>query len=91
MPVATLEEFRAQKDEFFAHDPSSPLTPEQRGEFHGLPRTGTSALWRRTGKPLYLFVTRRLLRIRDGEERRPSSGPWPEWVEALGPRESDPL
>ena len=53
--------------------------PEQRGEFHGLPRTGTSALWRRTGKPLYLFVTRRLLRTRDGEERRPSSGPWPEW------------
>jgi len=65
--------------------------PEQRGEFHGLPRTGTSALWRRTGKPLYLFVTRRLLGTRDGEERRPSSGPWPEWVEALGPRESDPL
>lgn len=42
-------------------------------------RSPVAALWRRTGKPLYNFVTRRLLRTRDGEERRPSSGPWPEW------------
>jgi len=58
---------------------------EQHGAFHGLPRTGTSALWRRTGKPLYLLLTRGLLNTRDGEERRPSSGPWPEWTDALGP------
>ena len=41
--------------------------------------------WRRFGKPVYVLVTRRLLRTRDGEERRPSSGPWPEWSEPLGP------
>ncbi len=57
--------------------------PEQRGEFHALQRTRTSALWRRTGKPLYLFLTRRILGTRDGEERRPSSGPWPLWVDAV--------
>ncbi|MDP6740498.1 MAG: phosphotransferase [Planctomycetota bacterium] len=62
--------------------------PEQLGPFHGLPRTGTSALWRRTGKPLYLLLTRGLLKTRDGEERRPSSGPWPEWTDALGPDRS---
>jgi RIO-like serine/threonine protein kinase len=37
--------------------------------------------WRRLGKPVYHFVTRKLLRTRDGaEERRPSSGPWPSWT-----------
>jgi uncharacterized protein (DUF1684 family) len=31
-----LEAFRAEKDDFFGHDPQSPLTPEQRRDFHGL-------------------------------------------------------
>ena len=31
-----LEEFRAQKDEFFGVSPQSPLTPEQRKDFKGL-------------------------------------------------------
>ena len=34
--MTDLEEFRARKDEFFATDHHSPLTPHQRGEFHGL-------------------------------------------------------
>lgn len=31
-----LEKMRAEKDEFFASDPNSPLTEEQRAEFSGL-------------------------------------------------------
>ncbi len=51
-----------------------------------LPRRSFLAwAWRRAGKPVYNFVTRRLLGTRDGEERRPSSGPWPRWGPALGP------
>lgn len=52
----------------------------------GLPRTPTAKLWRRFAKPLYLAWTRGVLGTRDGEERRPSSGPWPRWGPPLGPR-----
>ncbi len=31
-----LTEFRASKDDFFASHPQSPLTPEQKRDFHGL-------------------------------------------------------
>jgi len=48
------------------------------------PRSLTARLWRRLVKPLYNLVTRRLLGTRDGEARRPSSGPWPSWGEPLG-------
>jgi uncharacterized protein (DUF1684 family) len=34
--VETLRRFRAMKDEFFATDPSSPLSPLQRARFRGL-------------------------------------------------------
>jgi uncharacterized protein (DUF1684 family) len=34
--VEALRRFRAMKDEFFATDPSSPLTPRQRARFRGL-------------------------------------------------------
>src|ERR687891_131413 len=34
--VGALPRFRAMKDEFFATDPSSPLTPPQRARFRGL-------------------------------------------------------
>lgn len=50
-------------------------------------RSWLAALWRRSGKPLYQFTTRRVLRWRDGEERRPTAGPWPVWTAARGPRE----
>ena len=64
--------------------------PEAAGAPHGRGlgrRRGLVALvWRRTGKHLYNFVTRRLLNTRDGEERRPDTGPWPRWIEPLGQR-----
>jgi len=34
--MSQLDEFRRQKDDFFKHDPASPLTPEQRQTFTGL-------------------------------------------------------
>lgn len=61
---------------------------EQQGLGADLGRTMASSLWRRTGKPLYMLITRRILRTQDGEERRASSGPWPQWGPALGPRTS---
>ncbi|MFT4649828.1 MAG: serine/threonine protein kinase [Glaciecola sp.] len=57
----------------------------QAGAGAGLRRRPLSLVWRRTGKPLYHFITRRILRRWDGEERRESSGPWPEWTGPLGP------
>jgi len=58
---------------------------------YGLQRSPAARVWRRTIKPLYELLTRRVLGRRDGEERRPSSGPWPAWGEPLGkPRSWDP-
>ena len=34
--MSELDAFRAEKDEFFEQHPQSPLTPEQRRDFHGL-------------------------------------------------------
>jgi len=34
--MSELDSFRAEKDEFFAHDPQSPLTAQQKRDFHGL-------------------------------------------------------
>src|SRR5512135_770040 len=34
--VSELESFRAEKNDFFGHDPQSPLTAEQKRDFHGL-------------------------------------------------------
>ncbi len=34
--MSPLDDFRREKDEFFKHDPQSPLTPEQRKKFGGL-------------------------------------------------------
>ncbi len=34
--MTELEIFRAEKDDFFGHDPQSPLTPQQKRAFHGL-------------------------------------------------------
>ena len=49
-----------------------------------MPRRGIPFVWKRFGKPIYKFVTRKVLRTRDGEEMRPSSGPWPRWTEPIG-------
>jgi len=56
------------------------------GRGHGLKRRGFARAWRRTGKPLYNFITRRMLKTRDGEARRSSDGLWPEWTAATGER-----
>lgn len=51
-------------------------------------RSGLAArAWRRLVKPVYNFVTRKLLRTRDAEMRRPREGPWPRWTETV-PEES---
>ena len=34
--MSSLDEFHSAKDDFFGHDPHSPLTPEQREAFKGL-------------------------------------------------------
>lgn len=36
-------------------------------------------VWMATGKPLYNWITRRLIQRSDSEGRRPRGGPWPEW------------
>lgn len=57
-----------------------------RGAGHGVPRSKLAASWKRFGKPVYNFITRRLLGTRDGEARRESSGPWPRWTPPVGER-----
>ncbi|MFO1009330.1 MAG: phosphotransferase [Planctomycetota bacterium] len=71
----------------FGRGPDGAHEPQQ-GAGVGLRRSFVARVWRRTGKPLYNVVTRKLLRTRDGEERRPSSGPWPVWTEPVGPRDA---
>lgn len=34
--MSELESFRAEKNDFFGHDPQSPLTAQQKRDFHGL-------------------------------------------------------
>ncbi len=64
--------------------------PEAHARASRVPRRSTlAALWRKTGKPAYNFLTRRVLKRRDGEERRASSGPWPRWSAALDASELD--
>lgn len=46
-----------------------------------------AAAWMRLGKPVYNLLFRRVLRWRDDEGRRGEDGPWPVWVEAVGPEE----
>jgi len=58
----------------------------ERGRGFGIRRSRLALVWRRTGKPVYNWLTRALLRTRDGEPRRPSTGPWPEWTPPTGPR-----
>ena len=66
-----------------------PASAGERGRGLGKKRRPLSFLWRRLGKPVYLLVTRGLLKTRDGaEEFRPSAGPWPAWTESVGKESS---
>lgn len=47
-------------------------------------RAGLALVWRKSAKPLYNLLTRRVLRRRDGEERRETEGEWPVWAPAVG-------
>jgi hypothetical protein len=38
-----------------------------------------AAAWMRFGKPIYNFITRRVLGVRDGEPRRKRTDDWPRW------------
>jgi len=59
----------------------------QRGAGTSYRRSFLARAWKRGGKPFYQFVTRRILRTRDGaEERRSENGPWPRWTAPLGAR-----
>jgi hypothetical protein len=69
--------------------PAAVTGDRAQGRGHGLRRGTVAAIWRRTGKPLYNFITRRLLGTSDGELRRDSSGPWPRWMPASGTRGAD--
>ncbi|HUR26681.1 MAG TPA: phosphotransferase [Planctomycetota bacterium] len=51
-----------------------------------LRRSFAALAWKRTVKPVYVLVTRKLLSTRDGEARRRSDGTWPRWTAARGPR-----
>ena len=59
-------------------DKSGPREPRARRSF-------LAWAWLRLAKPVYKLVMG-LFSARDGEPRRPSSGPWPEWTPAVGPR-----
>ena len=66
-----------------------PASAGEGGRGRGKRRRPLSFLWRRFGKPVYILITRGLLRTRDGAEAfRPSSGPWPEWRPAVGKERS---
>ena len=60
------------------------------GAAYGARRSFVARTWRRFGKPVYIALTRGILRRRDGEERRPSTGPWPAWGAPLGGPQQGP-
>ena len=70
----------------YTRDGRAPHGVAQEGAGAGRERRPLSKAWRRFGKPVYLFVTRSLLRTKDGEARRDSAGPWPTWGAAIGPK-----
>ena len=73
----------------YTREGRGPASAGERGRGRGKKRRPLSFLWRRFGKPVYLLVTRGLLRTRDGAEAfRPSAGPWPLWTEAVGKESS---
>lgn len=84
---------RVKEDERHIHKHRVRYTSEGRGPSEAgeggagraRKRRPISFVWRMVGKPIYILITRGILRTRDGaEEFRPSTGPWPVWTEAVG-------
>jgi len=59
-------------------DKSGPREPRARRSF-------LAWAWLKVAKPVYKLVMG-MFSARDGELRRPSSGPWPDWTPEVGPR-----
>ena len=70
----------------YTRDGRGPAEVGAGGSGRGIRRSPAALAWRRLAKPVYVWITRGILHTRDGEERRPSSGPWPEWGPPVGPR-----
>ena len=69
----------------YTRDGRGPAGAGEGGRGRGKRRRPIAFLWRRFGKPVYLLITRGLLRTRDGaEDFRPSTGPWPQWTPPIG-------
>ncbi|HTP02603.1 MAG TPA: DUF1684 domain-containing protein [Anaerolineales bacterium] len=58
--MSELDGFRAEKNEFFQHDPQSPLTAQQKRDFHGLNYFAEDPALRLEVKPLPLPVQERV-------------------------------
>ena len=69
----------------YTREGRGPAEAGEGGRGRGKRRRPIAFLWRRFGKPVYLLITRGLLRTRDGaEDFRPSTGPWPQWTPPIG-------
>jgi len=69
----------------YTREGRGPAAAAERGRGRGKRRRPLAFVWRRLGKPVYLLITRGLLRTRDGaEDFRPSTGPWPQWTAPIG-------
>ena len=69
----------------YTREGRGPAEAGERGRGRGKRRRPLAFVWRRFGKPVYLLITRGLLRTRDGaEDFRPSTGPWPQWTPPIG-------
>ena len=64
-------------------DKSGPREPRARRSF-------LAWAWLKVAKPVYKLVMG-MFSARDGELRRPSSGPWPDWTPEVGPRPAPPV
>ncbi len=75
----------------YTRDGRGPSGVETRGAGAGIARSELARAWRRLGKPLYMAITRGVLRSRDGGDgQRHPTGPWPTWTPASGSRAPAP-